>query len=161
MIETEGVLRSKIQELEQSVASLSREIRRLKDDNAHSNTRLVTREEFNTLVEKLKEIDKKREEDNRLIVNSINTLKDIAKVPAPTPSRPKPSTDHTEALETVDYKIKEGDLLYKIIAAYNDEYARQGRGRITLEQVKEANPELNPNRIIPGRVIRIPVPPKK
>jgi TolA-binding protein len=161
LTETQQVLWTRIQKLEQTMDSLNREIRRLKDDNTHANALLVTRKEFDALVEKLREIDKKREEDNRLIVNSINSIKDAAKLPATVASRPKPSSEHAEVVETVDYKINEGDLLYKIITAYNEEYAKQGRGRITLEQVKEANPELNPNRIIPGRVIRIPVPPKK
>ncbi|MBI2948480.1 MAG: LysM peptidoglycan-binding domain-containing protein [Verrucomicrobia bacterium] len=161
LTETENVLRSRIQELEQQVASLRREISRLKDDSSHATTRLVTIEQFNALVEKLKEVDRKREEDNRLIVNSLNSIKDIARPPATVPSHPKPTTERAEVGETVDYKVQKGDLLFKIIAAYNEEFAKQGRGRINEEQVKEVNPDLNPNRIREGQVIRIPLPKKK
>lgn len=156
--DTQEVLRSRITELEQRVSSLSRELSKAKEETVHANTRQVTREEFNALVASLKEVEKKREEDKKLILDSI---KDLAKLPAPAPAHPRPSVERADVGETVDYEVQEGNLLIQIIAAYNKKFAEQGRGRITLEQVKAANPELNPNKIIPGKVIKIPVPPKK
>lgn len=157
--ETMELLRLRNSELEQKVASLSREINKMREENAHAGTRHVTREEFNALVEKLKEVEKKREDDKKLIVESI---KDLAKASGPAPSHAKPPpADRAEVKETVDYTVRKGDLLSGIVTAYNDEYAKQGLGRITLDQVKQANPDLNPNKIREGQVIRIPVPPKK
>ena len=157
--ETLELLRSRNTELDQRVTSLNREINKLKEESVLANSRGITREEFNSLVEKLKEIERKREDDRKLILESI---KDLAKLPVSTPTHSKPSVEHqTEVGETVDYTVKKGELLFQIIAAYNDEFAKQGRGRITEEQVKKANSDLNPNKIREKQVIRIPVPPKK
>ena len=156
--ETIELLRSRNTELEQRVSSLSREINKMREENAQANTRHVTREEFNALVEKLKEIEKKREDDRKLIIESI---KDLAKAPTPAPSHVKPPVDRSEFKETVDYTVRKGDLLSGIITAYNEEFAKQGQGRITLDQVKQANPDLNPNKIREGQVIKVPIPPKK
>ena len=157
--ETLELLRSRNTALEQRVSSLNREIIKMREESAHANTRFVTREEFNALVEKLKEVEKKREDDRKLIIESI---KDLAKASAPAPSHAKPpSVDRAEVKETVDYTVRKSDFLGGIITAYNEEFAKQGLGRITLEQVKQANPDLNPNKIREGQVIRIPMPLKK
>ena len=158
VLDTQEVLQQRLSELEKRLHSLGQEINKLKDDSSRANTRQVTREEFSALVEKLKEIDKKREEDKKLI---LETIKDLAKVPVPAPTHPKPSVETSDVGETVDYIVKKDEFLYQIIAAYNELYAKQGRGRITLEQVKKANPDLNPNKIREGQPIRIPVPAKK
>lgn len=156
--ETQQLLGKRITTLERSYGALSREIDKIKEDVAHASTRQASREELKTLVEKLQEIDKKREADKKLILENI---RELGRLPVPASTIPKPSVERNDASETVDYVVQPGDLLMNIISVYNDEYAKQGLGRITLEQVKRANPDLNADRILPKQVIRIPVPSKK
>ncbi len=156
--ETQQLLGRRITTLERSYSDLSREIDKIKEDVAQGSTRQVSREELKTLVEKLQEIDKKREADKKLI---LETFKDLAKLPAAASTSPKPVPERNEVGETYDYVVQPGDQLRSIINDYNGEYAKQGLGRITLDQVKRANPDINIDRILPKQVIRIPVPPKK
>jgi len=74
------------------------------------------------------------------------------------PGLTAPSSARSPISVAVDYKVQKGDTLFKIIAAYDEEFARQGRGRISQEQVKDLNPDLDSDRIQEGQVIRIPVP---
>ena len=54
--------------------------------------------------------------------------------------------------------MQKGDTLSGIISAYNAELKKAGKPSITLEQVKKANPKMNPDRVPVGREILIPVP---
>ncbi len=59
------------------------------------------------------------------------------------------------------YTIKSGDRLMAVIKAYNDELKDKNKKPITLDQVKKANPKMNPNNLVVGKEILIPVPPDK
>ena len=65
--------------------------------------------------------------------------------------------------EYFGYKIKSGDRLTQIIAAFNSRLKEEGKNKapITLDMVKKANPKMNPNNLVVGREIKIPVPPDK
>lgn len=156
--ETQLQLRERYSALERRNEALKLQIEKLKEDAAQGSTRQVTREDLKKVVEQLQEVDRKREEDKKLILESI---KDLAKLPPAHSSRSKPAPERTENTETVVYSVQKGNRLGDIIAAYNEEFSKQGLGRLTIEQVKRANPEINVDRIREGQTIKIPVPSKK
>ena len=49
--------------------------------------------------------------------------------------------------------IEAGQTLGEIMAQYNKIYSM----KVRLKHVLEANPKLNPDRMVPGRKVKIPV----
>jgi LysM repeat protein len=56
------------------------------------------------------------------------------------------------------HKVQTGEFLGTIIIAYNRAYKDEGLGIVTQSQVLKANPGLNPNRLLIGQKIKIPLP---
>jgi LysM repeat protein len=107
-------------------------------------------------VDKLKEIDEKRQSDKTLIVKSIQELSKLPVVAAPvTPPAPAVPVG-----PTYEYTVQPGDNLGGIVRAYNTEFEKQGLKSIRISQIEKANPGLDPDRILVGQVIRIPIPDK-
>jgi LysM repeat protein len=48
-----------------------------------------------------------------------------------------------------------------ILQHYNAELQKQGRPSVSMKQVVQANPRINPDRIFAGQKIQLPVPDKK
>jgi TolA-binding protein len=157
--ETQELLLQRLARMEQRLESLGREIDKTKEENLRSKANLVTRDEFKTYVDKLQEIDRKREADNELIRKSLNAL---AKLPATLAPEPKSTVDPEAASDTRPYKVQQaGETLGDIRVAWNNKFKEEGRRSISLDQIKKANPNLNPDKIRVGQTILIPVPPKK
>jgi hypothetical protein len=140
----------------------------------------VTRKDLEKVVEQLRKVDDNRLADKNLIIEQIKKVAEIAATkPAPIIVTPPPAATPPEKVEKqkdpdeekqpltnpngyFTYKIKSGDNLTSIIAAFNAELKEKGKtGKITLDQVRKANPKVNPNNIPVGREILIPVPPDK
>ena len=152
---------------------LSSEINTLReqsrDDARKATANLATREELKRLAEQVQEIDKKREADTKLILEKIERLAKIASTPAPvivTPaainssdseSRPhKPVSNDVPEGNYYMHKVKKGESLSAIIAAFNTKLKAEGKPTVTFDAVKKANPTMDPNNVIIGRTIRIP-----
>lgn len=158
--DTQEVLLKRQEEFRQRLERLAEEIRNFKDDQGRSTSSYATREEVRGFVEKLKELDEKREADKKLILDGLKQLAKAPPVPVVEPkSTPAPSRDSEEP--PFLYTIKRNDRLLDIIAGYNEHFEKQGQAKITLSQVLRANPGLKADRLIVGKQIRIPVPPKK
>ena len=145
----------------------------------------VSREDLQKVYAKMAEIEKARQTDRASLLEQINKVAELAakqpqiiQVPVPTPTPgPKVST-RTERESTPEkepetapenpdgyfkHKIKGGENLTTIIAAYNAELKDKSPAKkaITLDAVKKANPKMNPNNLQVGKEILIPVPPNK
>lgn len=159
LIETQETFLRRCQELEARVTALTRELAKAKEEGARPNSQYVTREELKKVVDAVQELDRKREADKKLILDSLSDLKNLP-VPA-APTAPKPSAEKKEDSEKWVYTVGEGDTALAIINAYNERMKAEGRTLITLSQVRKANPDVNIDRIRPGEQIYIPVPAKK
>lgn len=129
-------------------------------------TDYVRHDTVNQLSRSVREIEQNRESDKKLFLQKFNDLRQlildnppkILHVP-PNPNnnsggRPARSDEPAGTYHVVGPK----QTLTDIIAAYNSELKRKGRrARVTLTQVKAANPGLNPNIIHPGQKIFIPI----
>lgn len=120
----------------------------------------ASRDDLKKLAEQVQEIDRKRQEDRDLIIKQIENLGKTAAI-APTPrhsnSTPKTTSDDTSTPSTpqkgYEYEIKQGDTLGLIVKAYRDQGVK-----VTSRQIKAANPNMNPDVLIPGKKIFIPDP---
>jgi TolA-binding protein len=126
-------------------------------------------EDLKKLAEQVREIDRKRQEDRELILKQIENLGAAAaltplpkhhaaalpladdsastKATAPAPGTPQKGQE---------YEVKEGDSLLLII-----QRCREQGIKVKESQVIAANPDINPDLLIPGQKIFIPDPSAK
>ena len=163
VLDTQEVLLKRQEDTRQRLDKLAEEIRTLKEDQSRASGNFASRDELRKYVEKMKELDDKREADKRLILENI---KELGKLPlAATASVEKPPARHGSPEPTNEeppyvYVVKKNDRLLDIIAEYNDHFQKTGKPKISLEQVLKANPGLKPDHLVAGRKLRIPVPAK-
>ena len=160
LAETQEVLIKRQEEFRQRLDKLADEIRSVREEHSRAAGNLASREDLRKYAEKLKELDDKREADKKLILESI---KDLRNIPVPPPAEAKPTPrrtpDPNEEPPFV-YTVKRNDRLLDILAAYNDQFQKEGRAKVTMAQLLKANPGLKPDRLIVGAKVKIPVPPK-
>jgi len=145
--------------LQKKLSALIEEQQKMREEAARNGANYATHEDLNRLAEKLREVDQKREADNRRILDALEKL---AKTPLPAvpgangesgPSG-KQKSEKAEQRQTEKgywYEIKREDKLSMIV----QEYRKKGV-KVTLQQVKDANPDVNPNRLLVGQKIWIP-----
>ena len=78
----------------------------------------------------------------------------VTPVNPPTP----PTVTPVNPFKFNTHKVETGEFLSMIIVAYNRAYKEEGLGTVTQSQVLKANPGLNPNRLLVGQKIKIPLP---
>lgn len=147
--------------LQKRLAALNDEIHAVREEGTRSGEKLgdrfASREEVRRLAESLREIDRKREEDKRLILEEI---KKLAQAPIVLPARDTPRVPPKEKDPIPDvpakgykYVIKSGDTLSAIALAYV-----QSGVKVTVEDILKANPNLKPSRLPVGQEVFIPDP---
>lgn len=178
-------LRARVQKLESSIAELRTQVGDVKNIAASAGKDGVTQEQLKKVVEQLRDVDKRRQDDNDRIVQQLKRLADIPAAPPTVPDEGKtravkkptpdttPQTNSTaggsqepknggqaeaKALLPADYEFYEhevasGQTLGQIIAEYNKAYGL----KVRMKHIQEANPKINPNKLIVGKKIRIPV----
>ena len=176
-------------DLQRRLGSLAEEVRSLRAQEYKIDTsKFVTREEFNRLVKAFEEIERKREDDKKLIREEFEQLKkDIAKLlnaPAPSatqkknkaqppaekgseklvekpPSKPDKSDNSAASAlqEGVSYTIEKGNTLLAIVTAHNEKFKNQGK-KTSVKLVLEANPGLDEKKLRIGQSIFIPLLPE-
>jgi len=163
-------LRRRMDQVGETLQRVSVEARSKPSENV-----FVTRDEFNKLLEKVREVDAKREADKRQILEELASLgKSLkasvqeaarrsvaASAPAPEPVRAAPAESGSGgaaavAQEGADYVIESGNTLTAVIAAHNAKFKPQGY-RTTLKLVLEANPKIKPESLQVGQKIFIPM----
>ena len=143
--------------------ALEKEISDLRDKvNTPVVNDYASRAELKSLADQLQEVDRKRKEDSDMIADKIDKLvKAAAMAPEPPiiPRRtsiiPKPEEPPAPTVSNkgYEYVVKPGDNLGLIIKAYRDQGVK-----VTLSQIKAANPKMNPDLLVPGKKIFIPDP---
>ena len=164
--ESYAALQKRMSSLENEMAALRDAVQTERSDRLKAALNYATRDDLKTLLDKItREIDQKRESDKRLIMEEIGKIARIASkpiiLPAPPENRPPPEPKSEPSGEFYTHVVREGETLSAIINAYNTRLKAEGKGRVTLDQVKKSNPKMDPERVIVGREILIPVPASK
>ena len=141
----QATLQKRIGELSDELQSLRRETEKNADKNAG---KFVTRDELRTLTDSVREIDRKREEDKKLILEEIrklaNTPVTLPEAPPKKVTKPDPAPDAVADTPPVPkngytYVVKASNALEAIVKAYG-----QNGVKVTVDQVLKANPKLKP-----------------
>ncbi len=144
--------------LQKRLSALTDEIHSVREDGTKAgdrlNDRFATREELRKLAESVRELDRKREEDKRLILEEIRKLAQTPVVvpresSRPVPKDPTPSTPG----KGYTYVVKKDDTISAIVAAY-----RASGVKVSVDDVLKANPNLKPTSLPVGTEIFIPDP---
>ena len=155
-------LRKKISDLSDEVARLRQDQNKPGADAALS----AVRDDMRKLAEKIQEVDKKRIDDSKTVSEELSRiekgLRGVAStVSRPTPKPTKPENEPAAPSGPVgEYEVKAGDSLLKIMTMANARFKDEGRKSITLKQIQDANPGLNPDKLRAGQKIYIPIPEK-
>ena len=142
--------------LQKKLSGLIEELHKMREEASRNGANYATHEDLNRLAEKLREVDQKREADNRRILDALEKL---AKTPLPAVpaangengSSGKQKSEPRQTEKGYWYEIKREDKLSMIV----QECRKQGVN-VTLQQVKDANPDVNPKRLLVGQRIWIP-----
>ena len=141
--------------------TLREEVDRLKSRNESA----ATQESIKRLADKIEEVDKKRRDDNELVLAQLKAIGKGLSKPATPPKDPAPPSvnpKHDPAVSPTDdkppengytYKIKDNDTLVKIVKDLN----AQGF-KVSQKQIMDANPKVNWTRLRIGQPIFIPQP---
>jgi hypothetical protein len=132
----------------------------------------ATREDLKKIVDNIKDVDKRREEDRKLILAEFDKLgKTLSQQPTEKPSRPsrspgKKSEPDKEAAVIegmfLPVTVRSGQRLADIQKEYNNELKGRGLPAVSLDEIMRANPKIkNPNKLLVGQEILLPVPDKK
>ncbi|MBM3823593.1 MAG: LysM peptidoglycan-binding domain-containing protein [Verrucomicrobia bacterium] len=150
--------------LQKKINVLTDELRALREESMKPNTSYAAKEDLRRLALQVQDIDQKREADRRLILEEIQKLaKTPVVVPPPvTPTHVKAvdrgedrSTDKPRIEKGYYHVVEKDQNLSLILQAY-----RQKGIKVTRKMVEEANPSMNPNRLLEGQKIFIPDPNK-
>jgi LysM repeat protein len=143
------------------IHTLREELDRLKSRNESA----ATQESIKRLADKIEEVDKKRRDDNELVLSQLKAIgKGLAKpTPPPKETTPPPANPKRDNPDPpvgdkppengYTYKIKDGDYLVRIVKDLNT----QGF-KVTKKQIMDANPKVNWNNLRIGQPIFIPQP---
>lgn len=145
--------------LQRRINDLAAELAALREEQSRITTQTVRPDDLKKLADKIREIDQKREEDKRLI---LEELRKLAQTPLPEPkprkedSKPSPEPSQTQPSipqKGYEYVVKEGDTISAIVEAY-----RQNGVNVTVDMVLKANPNVKPKSLRVGQKLFIPDP---
>ncbi|PYJ08497.1 MAG: hypothetical protein DME25_01380 [Verrucomicrobia bacterium] len=148
--------------LRKRIAELNREIEGLREQQSKPNGTYAGQEDLKRLAEAVKEVDRKRVDDNEKTRTELMKLGKTLAVTPPPKSKPSatPPDDPapvggkaTKPEKGFEYVVQSGDTLLAIVKAY-----REKNVKVTQDEILKANPGLVATRLKVGQKIWIPAP---
>lgn len=147
--------------LRDQMAELSRELQSLRDEQGKPNTSYANHDELSRLADAIKEVDRKRLEDNEKIHADLLKLGNSLALPPVShkkPHEPAPPNNVVPDKTAVsdkgfEHEIQPGDTLSGIVQGCRDKNIK-----VTIDQILKANPGLKPEKLKTGQKIFIPAP---
>jgi len=153
LIDAQAAQGKRLDALEKSVSDLSDKLTLPAANNSASA------DDLNKLAEQVKDLAKKQQDDNDLIVKELEKLGKGGSIPTTSHKATTVSTDNSTPTASGPqkgyyYTIQAKDTLSAIAKAYSAEL----KVKLTADQILAANPGLNPKNLIVGKKIFIPQP---
>jgi len=174
--ESEERLRARIQKLEATIAELRSQLGEVRSVAASAGKEAVTQEQLKKVLDQLRELDRRRQDDNEKVVQQIKRLADLPTAPPPSFDDPKPkgrkpaadsgtgagagkadaksgepkNDSKTEAPKPslpADYEFYEHVVREnQSLSQIINEYNKGYGLKVRMKHVLEANPKLRPER---------------
>ena len=165
----------RISELSRKVEQLQTALRSAEERTTIKLGDAITREDLKKVIDRISEVDEKRESDRKIILEEFDKLaKALSKPTISDNSRTRrQNTRDTEKEKETEkepepfegtvypHKVEPNQTVSQIIEWWNTSLKKEGLPTISYSQVKKANPKLDFNRIRVGQEILLPVPEKK
>ena len=137
------------QKMEAEIHRLQGELAKLRDGSRDSSGK-------NDIVEQIKAVDRARIADQENVMKEFARLRKellgtLTKPSKPGPGSPSQSPTPQASEKGLEYAVREGDTLNKLVVALN----KQGV-KVTQKQVEQANPGVNWTKLKIGQKIFIP-----
>jgi len=149
--------------LKKQIANLGKDLESLREQSSKPSPNYARTEDFNSLAEKIKEVDRKRLEDAEKVRAELLKLRKVLEAPLATPKKTSTPTKAPKDNATIapatgsdkgfEYVVQSGDTLDAIVQAYKEKNIK-----VTVAQILAANPGLKPERLSVGKKIFIPAP---
>jgi LysM repeat protein len=143
------------------IAALEKEVSDLREKvSAPQVSDSASREDLKNLAEQVREVDKNRQADRKLILKEIEKLGRVAAgggSPATShKAPPKADDDSAAAAPSIPqngyyYTVKSGDTIAAIAKAYNEQGVK-----VTIPEILKANPKVDPAKLLVGQKVFIP-----
>ena len=147
-----------INALQRKLNQQEQEIRSLKSEVASLRSAASQNEEVKAVRDQVNRLAKKQEDDLQLILKTLKDISKVAATPPPAPRRTEPVGPPPSG-EYVPYTVKSGDTVSSILLDYNKFLKEQGKDlKVSVKNVEEANPGLDPSKIVAGQTIYLPAP---
>ncbi len=139
------------------LSDLSRELQALREEQNKPSANYAGQDDLKRVADAVKEVDRKRMEDNDRIHAELVKLAKLLNS-APVTPRKAQDTGSSEKANAIpdkgyEYVVQKNDTLSAIVAAY-----REKNIKVTTDQIMKANPGLDPKKMQPGQKIFIPAP---
>jgi LysM repeat protein len=149
------------QELGKRMAGLAKEVESLREQIGKPTGNYASQQDVEILKEKVKEVDRKRMEDAEKVRTELLGIRNgLLKTSGPTPSgKKKAATLAQDPLvsdkpeQGFEHVVQSGDTLSTIAQAYKEKNVK-----VSVEQIKKANPGLVETKMKVGQKIWIPAP---
>ena len=153
MVEAQGAQSKRIE-------ALAKELQAVQQERQNKPVAdYASQSDVKELAAKLKEVDRKRQEDNDRILDELKKLgRNLGAGAGKKPATPKVSEEATPKAPVSPEKgfehiVKSGQTLSAIVQAYKEQNVK-----VTMKQVLDANPGLKPEKMYVGQKIFIPAP---
>ncbi len=155
LTEMQAAQGKRIEALEKNVSDLSDKLNQPGANNGASA------DDLQKLAGQVKDLAKKQQDDNDLVLKELEKLGKGGNIPPTGHKPPSVSNDNPTAVAGTKqngfyYEIQAGNTLSAIAKAYNDKGYK-----VTVKQILDANPGLDPKSLIVGKKIFIPDPSAK
>jgi LysM repeat protein len=160
----------RMSQMQKEIDSLRETLRESHEKSVTKMGDFATREDLKKIMDNLRDVDQRRESDKKVILEEFEKLGRTLSQPNDRSTSRKSQKEKEKEPEKeltpiegtfLPYKVKDGQRLSDIVKEYNGALKEQGRPSITIEQVKRANPKMNPNKILVGQELLLPVPDRK
>jgi len=154
LIEAKDAQNKKIEDLQSQLRDLQSQVSKPSGNYASA-------EDLKQVADAVKEVDKKRVDDNQRVLNELEKLgKTLGgggghRLATPKADVTTPAVDANPNAPHFEYQVQSGDTLSAIVKAYRDKNIK-----ITLSQILAANPGLKAENMKVGQKIIIPAPPQ-
>ena len=145
---------------QKQISALASELSKLREEVARNNNNAANQESISKLSDQILKVDRSRIADNERVKETMAQLgKAIREIPAapaprhvPDPAPPRPPAGGAATTEDFyPYVVLSGDSLSKIVAK-----CRSQKIMVTSQQIKDANPTVNWDRLQVDKTILIP-----
>lgn len=157
LVEAQGAQNKRIEALAKEIQAMQQA------QQSQPVANYASQEDVKELTAKLKEVDRKRQEDNDHVLAVLkslgkNIVANTGKKPAVTPKFSDEPTPKVPAGPEAgfEHEVKSGETPSAILQAYRD----AKKTKATMKQLMDANPGLIPEKIKVGQKIFIPVTPQ-